>query len=350
MRSYQVVDWGKPLEARDLSTPKPTGTEVIVRVDACGVCHSDIHICDGYLKLGGDEQLLFSERGLTPPFTMGHEVVGVVETWGPEAEGIAEGDRKIVYPWIGCGACKACLRDENMLCTTPQYIGVFRGGGYSDHVVVPHPKYLIDYTGIPSELACTYACSGITAYSALNKTEVKTESDAVVLIGAGGLGLSALTIAPNVVKGKVIVADIDSVKLDVAQHSGAEETIDNSDPTAIENVKELTGGGAAAAIDFVGMPSTAQFGIDILRNGGTLVSVGLYGGALSLPLALVMQRMLKIRGSKMGTLTEMIELVDLVKAGSVSPIPIKTRPLKDANEALNDLRKGNVSGRVVLQP
>ena len=110
------------------------------------------------------------------------------------------------------------------------------------------------------------------------------------------------------------------------------------------------GGGAAAAIDFVGMPTTAQFGIDSIRNGGTLISAGLFGGALSLPLVLVMQRLLKIKGAKMGTLTEMLELIELVKAGNIPPIPIETRPLNRANEALTDLKKGDVSGRVVLKP
>ncbi len=350
MRSYQVIDWGKPLEERERPTPEPKGTEVIMRVDACGVCHSDLHIWEGYLNLGNDERLMFSERGLTPPFTMGHEVVGEVESIGPEVQGITVGEKRIVYPWIGCGTCKACTRDENMICVKPQYIGVFRGGGYSDYVIVPHPKYLVDYAGIPTELACTYACSGLTAYSALKKTEVKTESDAIVIIGAGGLGLSALKIAPNVAKGKVIVADIDSNKLNVAREAGAEETVDNSDSSAIEHIKEITGGGAAAAIDFVGMPSTAQFGIDSIRNGGTLVSAGIMGGALSLPLVLVMQRLLKIKGTKMGTLTEMFELIELVKAGKVPPFPIETRPLDHANEALTDLRKGQISGRVVLKP
>ena len=350
MLSYQVVDWGKPLEQRESLTPDPKGTEVIIRVDACGVCHSDLHIWEGYFNLGNNERMMFSDRGITPPFTMGHEIVGKVESIGSAVHGISIGEKYIVYPWIGCGSCKACIRDENMVCVKPQYIGAFCDGGYSDYVIVPHPKYLIDYSGNPTELACSYACSGLTAYSALKKTEVKNESDSIIIIGAGGLGLSALKIAPNVVKGKVIVADIDAEKLNVARQSGVEETIDNSDPSAIEHIKEITGGGAAAAIDFVGMPTTAQFGIDSIRNGGTLISAGLFGGALSLPLVLVMQRLLKIKGAKMGTLTEMLELIELVKAGNIPPIPIETRPLNRANEALTDLKKGDVSGRVVLKP
>ena len=350
MRSYQVIDWGKPLEPRENPTPEPKGTEVIMRVDACGVCHSDLHIWEGYLNLGNDERLLFSERGVTPPFTMGHEVVGEVESIGPDVKGIAAGEKRIVYPWIGCGKCEACQRGESMICASPQYIGVFLNGGFSDHVVVPHPQFLVDYTGIRTELACTYACSGITAYSALKKTGIKTENDALIIIGAGGLGLSALQIAPTLTNGKVIVADIDTEKLSVARQSGAEETIDNGAPTAIEQVKEITGGGAAAAIDFVGMPSTAQFGIDSLRSGGTLVTAGLFGGALSIALPIIMQRMLKIQGTKMGTLTEMFELVELVKTGRVPPIPIETRPLDSANEALTDLIEGHVSGRIVLKP
>ena len=350
MLSYQVIENGKPLEAREQGTPELKGTEVLVKVSACGVCHSDLHLWEGEYLLGDGEKLTLADRGITPPFTMGHEVVGVVEALGPDAEGVEIGDKRVVYPWIGCGTCDVCQRDRELQCLNQRTIGVRWPGGYADYVVVPDAKYLIDYTGLPTELACTYACSGLTAYSALKKTGVETADDDVVLIGAGGVGISGLAFGRSVVEGKIIVADVDATKRSLARQSGADETIDNSASDAVANVREITGGGAAAAIDFVGRPETAHFGLDVLRKGGTLVSVGLYGDAMKLPMVMMPLMMLTVRGSYVGTLKEMHEVIELARAGKVPPIPIATRPLAEANAVLNELRDGQILGRVVLKP
>jgi len=350
MLSYQVIENGAPLEPRERETPAPEGTEVLVRVAACGVCHSDLHLWEGEYLLGDGKKLTLADRGIKPPFTMGHEVVGVVEALGPDAEGVEVGDKRVVYPWIGCGSCDVCRRDRELECLNQRTIGVRWPGGYADHVVVPDAKYLIDYTGVPTELACTYACSGLTAYSALKKTGAETAADDVVLIGAGGVGLSAVVFGKSVVEGKLIVADVDATKRSLARQSGADETVDNAAPDAIAKVKEITGGGAAAAIDFVGRPETARFGLNVLRKGGTLVSVGLYGDAMSLPMVMMPLMMLNIRGSYVGTLQEMHEVMELARAGKVPPIPVASRPLADANAVLNDLRDGQILGRTVLKP
>lgn len=350
MQSYQVIESGKPLERREMDTPEPEGTEILVKVTACGVCHSDIHLVDGFYELAGGERLTLADRGVTPPFTLGHEVAGEVAALGPDAEGVEIGDRRVVFPWIGCGDCPLCARGDELLCASPRTIGVRRNGGYSDHVLVPHPKYLVDYTGIPTELACTYACSGITAYHALRKTDAVGPDDDVVIIGAGGVGLSAVHLARHVVEGKIIVADVDATKRSLARQSGAHETVDNGEPDAVEKVREMTGGGAAAAIDFVGAPATAGFGMSVLRKGGTLVTVGLYGGAYALPLVLLPLAIHSIKGSYVGTLEDLHQVIDLAKAGKVPPIPVEVRPLDEANAALDDLRAGKIMGRVVLQP
>ena len=350
MLSYQIVDWGKPLEAREAPTPNPEGTEVLLRTEACGVCHSDLHIWSGYFDLGGGQRITLDQRGVTLPFTMGHEIVGEVVAVGPDAKGAAVGDKRVAFPWIGCGHCRHCDAGNDLLCLTPRYLGTRAHGGYSDHVIVPHPKYLIDYEGVPTKLACTYACAGLTAYSALKKIAPLTEDDYVVIIGAGGVGLSAVHIAASVIRGKVIVADMDGTKRAAARQAGAVETIDNSAPDAVETLLEITGGGAAATLDFVGMPATSQFGVDVLRKDGTHVVVGLYGDALSMPLPLFPFKMLTMRGTYTGSLGEMHELMDLVKAGKVPPIPVQPRPLAQATETLTDLRDGKVLGRVVLTP
>lgn len=352
MHSMQIVEWGKPLEPRDRPTPKPQGTEVLLKVVACGVCHSDLHLQEGYFDLGGGNKLELEKLGLKLPHTLGHEIVGEVVAVGPEATGAKVGDKRVVHPWIGCGSCETCRRGEELLCTSMRSLGARRDGGYADHVMVPHPRYLIDYDGLSPELACIYTCSGVTAYSALKKLAHLPERDVVVIIGAGGVGLNAVMLAPSVLKCKVVVADIDAKKREAALKAGATAAFDNSDPEAVQKLKAITaaGGGAGGAIDFVGAPQSAKFGLDILRKGGTLVIVGLYGGMAPIPLPLFPQRVLTVRGSYVGDLTDIRELMALVKAGKVPPIPVKTRPLGEINQVLDELRAGKVLGRIVVKP
>lgn len=349
MRQLSIVEWGQPLEAREVPTPEPKGEEVLVQVEACGVCHSDVHIWDGYFDLGEGKAVRMADRGVGLPFTMGHEIVGHVKALGPDAKGVNVGEKYVVYPWIGCGTCAPCKRGEELLCMTPRTLGTRRDGGYGDHVLVPHARYLVPYDGIPRELAATYTCSGITAYSALKKAKHIGSDDWLVVIGAGGVGGSVINMAKAVVPGKVLVADIDGAKRAHARQMGAADTVDNSQADAVQQVLQKTGGGAAAAIDFVGSPKTMQFGMDVLRKGGKLVIVGLYGGSLPVSPVMFPFKMMSIEGSYVGTLDDLKELLALVKAGKVPPIPIQTRPADQATSALEDLKKGGkVIGRVVL--
>jgi alcohol dehydrogenase, propanol-preferring len=350
MHCQQVIEFGEPLEGRDYPTPEPKGTEVLIKIDACGVCHSDLHLWEGYFDLGNGARIELAERGITLPFTMGHEIVGTVAALGPDAEGVEVGDKRIVFPWIGCGECAVCKAGDELYCNSPLTLGTRYNGGYAEMVIAPHAKYLVAYDGVPTELACTYACSGLTAYSALKKLEHLTEDDFVVIIGAGGVGLSAVHFASSVIKAKVIVADIDATKRAIARQSGAYETIDSGDPDAIAKLMEMTDGGAAGAIDFVGAPTSANFGMNGLRKGGTYICVGLFGGATTVPLPVLPLTMRTIMGSYVGTLDEMHELMELVRNGKIAPIPYESRPLDEAHEALMDLKSGKVKGRVVLTP
>ena len=350
MRSYQIVEWGKSIEPRDYPTPTPTGTEVLLRVTAAGICHSDLHINDGFFDLGEGRQVRLADLGVALPMTPGHEIAGVVEAVGPDAQGVAVGDRRVVFPWIGCRNCSVCRYEREQLCLTPRFLGARANGGYSDLVLVPEPKYLIDYEGVPAELACTYTCAGLTAYSALRKVVPLSTDDDLVLIGAGGVGLSGLHIAPAVVDARLLVADIDPAKRAAARQAGAYGTIDNGSTDAAQKVIKMTRGGARAAIDFVGAPDTARFGFNILRKGGTLVIVGLYGGSMALPLPSLPQKSLTLRGSYVGTLQEQKEVMALARSGRVPPIPLDLRPLSEASRAMDDLRAGRVNGRIVLQP
>ncbi|NDB14624.1 MAG: hypothetical protein EBX53_09490, partial [Betaproteobacteria bacterium] len=169
MISYDVTEWGMPLQQAIRDTPQAQGTEVLLRVKYCGVCHSDVHIRDGYFELGGGKKFLMSQRGMKLPVTLGHEPFGTVIAAGPEAAELPLGEDRLVYPWTGCGTCARCLEDMDNWCSAPRYIGIQKSGGYGDHILVPHPKYLVDASGIDPSYAPILACSGLTTYSAVRK-------------------------------------------------------------------------------------------------------------------------------------------------------------------------------------
>ncbi len=349
MRSYQVIEWGQPLQRRERPTPSPTGTEVLLRITAAGICHTDLHIKDGYFDLGDGKRAELGKLGAQLPLTLGHEIVGVVEAVGPDATGVEIGAERIAFPWIGCRHCGICKHEREQWCATPKFLGARIDGGFSDHVMVPEPRYLVPFDGIPAPLACTYACAGLTAYSALQKLPELRPEDSLVLIGAGGVGQSALQMAPALTKARLVVADIDPAKRALAAAAGV-PTIDNGAPDAVAETLALTGGGARVTIDFVGAPPTTQFGLGVLRKGGHHIVVGLYGGLLSYPLPFLPSKSLTIQGSYVGTLEELHAVVALGQAGRIAPIPVDLRPLDQAPAALDDLRAGRVTGRVVLQP
>jgi propanol-preferring alcohol dehydrogenase len=351
MKSYDVVEFRAPLKLTERPTPKPEGAEVLVRTLAAGVCHSDIHIWEGEYDLGGGKKLNVRDRGMTPPFTMGHEIVGEVLALGPGAEGLKIGDRRVVHPWIGCGDCVVCRKGEEQLCLKPRFLGVHKPGGYADHVLVPHSRYLVDFGSLTPEQAAPYACSGVTTYGALKKIDPAVRaSEPVVLIGAGGLGLMAITILKAMGGNGAISVDIDAKKREAALKTGALAAIDGAAPNAAQQIQAATKGGAYGVIDFVGSGTTARLGIDCLAKGGRYIIVGLFGGDITLSTLFLPWRAIAIQGSYVGSLGELKELMTLVKAGKVPPVPVTRHPLDSASATLEKLRKGQVIGRAVLTP
>ena len=348
MRSFKVTRYGGALEEVVEKAPEPVGTEVLLRVAACGVCHSDVHLRDGYFDLGPDGRLDLS-RGLPPPLTLGHEVAGAVVAVGPEAEGIEAGDARVVYPWIGCGICAVCRAGDEQLCRAPRNVGIQAAGGYSDHVLVPHPRYLLPYGDLPAEEACTYACSGLTAYGALKKAGPLGAGDPLVVIGAGGVGMAAARLAALVTGAAPIVAEISAARRDAALAAGAASAFDpGAEGAARRFVKET--GGAAAAVDFVGSAATARFGFDILRKGGRLVVVGLFGGGLTVPVPHFPLREVTITGSYVGSLQDLRALLALAVAGKAGRPAVETHGLHEAEDLLCALQAGRITGRAVLVP
>jgi D-arabinose 1-dehydrogenase-like Zn-dependent alcohol dehydrogenase len=349
MRAMQIVEFGKPLKLNTYDTPKPQGSEVLVRIGSSGVCHSDLHIWEGFFDLGMGKKLEVITRGMKLPHTLGHEIAGEVAAVGPDAKDVRVGQRFVVYPWIGCGTCQACTSGDELLCTNPRQLGTRRDGGYADHVIVPHPKYLVDYGNAPQELACTYACSGITAYSAIKKAQATRGGlKKLLMIGAGGVGLAGVAVAKAMCDAEIIVADIDDTKLKAASETGADRIVNPKTPDAV--AKLVAEGGVDAVIDFVGAPSSLQFAVDSVRRGGSVTVVGLFGGDTPLSIAGLPLRMLTMQGSYVGSLEDLRELMALVREGRVPPLPFSTRPLEGAYDALEELKAGKVVGRVILKP
>lgn len=349
MKRQSLVDYGAALEATEAEAPAPEGTEVLVRVSHCGVCHSDVHLQDGYFELGGGRQLDV-RPGRELPFTLGHEIAGEVVAVGPDATDVAVGERTAVFPWIGCGNCGLCARGDEHLCNAPHALGITVDGGYATEVLVPHPRYLLGVEGIDLKLAGSYMCSGLTAYSALKTAIGHGAAGPVMIVGLGGVGMMGLQFARAISDADVLAADIDPAKREAALELGAASVFDPAEENIRRTVMKATGGGAVAAIDFVGTESSIGFAQSIVAKGGIVVVVGLMGGTFSMPVPMFPLRALTVTGSYVGSLAEAREMLDLVRAGKVAPIPVELRPLDEANRSLDDLREGRVLGRVVLTP
>ena len=342
-----LTAYGAPLCETIADCPRPQGSEVLVRIERCGVCHSDLHIQDGYFRLGGDKRLDITQ-GRALPFTLGHEIAGVVEAAGPEAAAARPGDKVAIYPWIGCGQCAACRHGEENNCAAPRHLGVYADGGFASHVLVPHPRYLIDYASLSPGFAAALMCSGLTAYAALQRLADRAARGPVLLIGLGGVGSMGLALAHALFGTPPLVADIDDAKRAAALAAGAAAAFDPADPGARKATIAASGGGIYAACDFVGSESSLAFATGVLARGGKVVVTGLLGGSFTTAVAMFPIKAMAIEGTLTGTLAQARELIGLAQSGKLAPIAIRERPMRDAQAALDDLRAGKVVGRVVL--
>lgn len=347
MESWQVLEWGRPLQKVLSPRPVPSGTEVLVRVSACGVCHSDLHIRDGAYDLGQGRSIELGKVGIHLPLTMGHEILGTVVATGPDAPPITSGLEGVVFPWIGCGSCRHCLRDAEIDCETPISLGTRRPGGYGQYLLVPHPRYIVPAEGVDPLVAATASCSGITAYSALKKLPRCREGDTLVVIGAGGLGLAALGLVRYLQpQARIALVDANPDKLAQAQNQ-TDAVFDIRDAGSGAALRDFAQGGATGVVDFVGLPQTFEWGLAALRKGGTLVEVGLFGGGTHLSIPLLPMRNLKIVGSYVGSLAEFRELMSLLRTKQIRTVPITSRPVARINDIFDDISRGRVAGRVV---
>jgi alcohol dehydrogenase len=346
MHRQSLTAYGAPLCETVADCPQPKGTEVLVRIARCGVCHSDLHMQDGYFLLGDGKQLDV-RAGRTLPFTLGHEIAGTIESAGPEAK-VTPSAKIAVYPWIGCGQCAACKVGDENICAAPRHLGITVDGGFATHVLIPHPRYLIDYAPLSQSYAGALMCSGLTAYAALKRLADRAARAPLLLIGLGGVGLMGLALARAMYGVAPFVADIDPKKRQAALAAGAAATFDPADPGARKELLKASGG-IYAACDFVGSEKSLIFATGVLAKGGKVVVTGLIGGAYSTAVAMFVLKAMTIEGTQTGTLAEARELIDLVRAKDIAPPPIAERTLDSAQATLDDLRAGRIVGRVVLK-
>ncbi|MCZ2496166.1 zinc-binding dehydrogenase [Xylophilus sp. Kf1] len=347
-RSFRIEAFGQPLVAHHAEVRPPEGRELLLRTRHCGVCHSDLHLADGYFDMGHGRRLDLAQLDILPPITPGHEVVAELVAAGPRADmtGLAFGRRYLVFPWVGCGRCGPCRKGQGNLCLVPRAIGVQRVGGYSDTVTVPEARYLLDIEGLEPAAAATLACSGLTAYSALRKAQ-GARDEWLALIGMGGVGSAALQVARGLGYERIAAVDLDAGKLDWALAQGAQLAVDARAADAPARLRSGTGG-VETVIDFVGSSDSARLGLDALQRGGSYILVGMFGGDIDLPLPLLATRALTVRGSYTGTLEELHELTSLVKSGHIALNPVEAVAPDQVNAALDRLRRGQAGLRQVL--
>jgi propanol-preferring alcohol dehydrogenase len=328
MKAARIIKVNEPLQVQELQTPKPKGSQTLIKVQATGVCHSDVHVWEGYYEGIGGRALKTTDRGVKYPLTPGHEIAGIVDSLGEEVEGFSKNEKVLVYPWIGEGMCPACRIGEENLCDKPRSLGIYTDGGYAEYVLVPNYKYLVKIRDdMNTDTSAPLPCAGLTAYGAVKNANLKP-NDNVVIVGTGGLGLMAIQLAKAVTGSKIIAMDLDDRKLEVAKKEGADVIVNSKKEDPLKAVMELTDKlGADVVIDFVNASKTVETDMQFLRRRAKLVLVGLFG-----------------------TISEMIELVSLAERDVIKPVVSNRFKLDQAGEALEMLKDGKLVGRGVINP
>jgi alcohol dehydrogenase, propanol-preferring len=355
MKGAQIIKTNEPLVINEVEKPKPEGNQVLVRVAATGVCHSDLHLWEGGYAGPKGVFMKVEDRGVKFPLIPGHEISGTIEEVGNSVNNFNVGDKVLVYPWLGEGNCPACLSGEQNLCDNPKTLGIYQNGGYAQYVLIPDSKFLIKLVQLEFDSASSLACSGLTAYNAVKKTKPipgLEDRHNIVIVGAGGLGLMAVQVAKAIFKSRITVIDVNDQKLAEARKLGADNIINTKEKQdVVKEVKDLTNGsGTDVVIDFVNnnIPSINSF--NMLRKRGKVIMVGLFGGSMELNLPMIPLRGYTLTGAYTGTFQDLTELVKLASDGKVRTVLDRTFALDQVNEALHDLKNGKIIGRAIINP
>ena len=335
MKAAVVVQFGKPLELQEWDVPVPGPGQILVKTEACGVCHTDVHAWHGDWPVKP-----------TPPFIPGHEGIGPVVAVGPGVTIVKIGDR-VGVPWLysACGHCEYCLSAWETVCADAQFGGYSKNGGFAEYILAD-PNYIAHIpAGLKSTEAAPLICAGITTYKGIKETEARP-GEWIVISGAGGLGHLAIQYA-KIMGLQVCAVDIDDGKLALAKQMGADFVVNAKHADAVEAARKGTNGGAHGVL--ITAPSLSAFkqGIGMARKRGTCVLVGLPPGDFPVPLFDVVANCITIRGSFVGTREDMAETLAFAAEGKVKA-DIELQPLSAINDIFNRLEHGKVAGRVVL--
>ena len=338
MKAAVLREFKKPLTLEEVGQPRPGVDEILIQVEACGVCHSDVHVADGdwsqFAKL------------VKSPLILGHEIVGVVVDKGAEARQLQIGDR-VGVPWIHwtCGQCEFCREGNENLCRQQKITGVTVDGGYAEFVKAPASHALRIPDGLPSAQAAPLLCAGVTVYRALKHAAI-LPGQRLAVFGIGGLGHLAVQFG-KALGAEVVAIDIKEEKLDLARTFGASATINAATNNVIKELRSR--GGVHVSLVTSAARASYDTAFNCVRPTGTLLVVGLPADPICFPPILMAAGEIRIQASTVGTRQDVREVLAMAADGNVR-CQVASRPLVEANEALDQLRRGQVSGRLVLAP
>jgi propanol-preferring alcohol dehydrogenase len=338
MRAAVLESFGQPLRVRDVPTPEPGPGEILVRVEAAGICRTDLKIVDGAIPT------------VAPPVIPGHEPAGVVVAIGADVDSVAVGDRVAVSLDVSCGACAHCADGRFHYCTALRRLGFELDGALAEYMVVPAANAVPVGDSLPFEVAATIPDAVGSSYHAVVTRAGVRPAQTVAVYGLGGLGLVAVQVA--VLSGaRVIAIARDPERRELAHSLGATWSIDPSSEDVVERARELTEGvGVHAFIDLVGIAGSVDVGARACRKGGKVVVVGYFVPEVVTGMMSLVYDELTVMGSRGSTRADLREAARLVGSGAIRPVVAHELPLADVNEGLTMLRDGAVTGRVVIRP
>jgi alcohol dehydrogenase, propanol-preferring len=331
-----VRDFSQPLAVEEVPRPELEPGQILVKVEASGLCHTDIHAAHGDWPVKP-----------APPFIPGHEGIGTVSALGPGVTEVAVGDR-VAMPWLGyaCGTCDYCVSGWETLCLEQKNMGYSIDGGFGEYAVA-YARYVVPVpSGIDPFDAAPLTCAGVTTYKAIKVAGTRS-SDLVAVFGVGGLGHMAIQYA-RIAGGRVVAVDLIDEKLELARELGAEFTVNAAKEDPVAAIQKL--GGADQAIALAVSPRSFEQAFGSLRRGGTLVFVALPAeNAMTLPIFETVLNGITVVGSIVGTRADLREVFELHAAGKTT-VTREIRPLDEVNEAIADVEAGRVTARIVFQP
>jgi propanol-preferring alcohol dehydrogenase len=337
MKAAVVTGFTEPLEVQDRPIPTPGPGQVLVRIEASGLCHTDIHAAHGDWPVKP-----------VPPFVPGHEGVGIVEVLGDGVDQRAVGDR-VALPWLGhaCGHCDHCVSGWETLCEDQQNTGYSIDGSFAEYAVADATYVVPVPEGLSPHDAAPLTCAGVTTYKAIKVAHIRP-SERVAIFGIGGLGHLAVQYA-RLVGGTVIAVDIEPDKLELARELGADHVVNAAQTDPVAAIEAL--GGADVAVVLAVIPAVFEQAFAALRRGGRLVCVGLppeTDGPMSLPIFPTVLKGISVIGSIVGTRQDLAEVFDLHARGRTRVVA-ETRKLDEVNEAVDDVLTGRTTARIVFE-